>query len=148
MVEKAYISERGLEFIRQHEGCKLEAYQDSVGVWTIGYGHTIGVKQGDTCTQEQADAWLAEDAAQIGAKCINWLVKVPLTQEEFDALCSFSFNLGCSALRNSTLLKKLNDRDYAGAAEEFSKWDHAGGKQIAGLTKRRSDERELFETTV
>lgn len=141
------ISERGLAFIKTHEGCRLEAYQDSVGVWTIGYGHIIGVKAGDTCTQEQAEAWLAEDVASISEKCVNWVVKVPLTQAEFDALCSFSFNLGCSALRNSTLLKKLNASDYDGASAEFKKWDRAGGKQIAGLTKRRADEAELFEAT-
>lgn len=141
------ISERGLEFIKQHEGCKLEAYQDSVGIWTIGYGHIVGVKQDDTCTQEQAEAWLMEDVASISEKCINWMVKVPLTQPEFDALCSFTFNLGCSALRNSTLLKKLNQSDYDGASLEFHKWDHAGGKQIAGLTKRRADEAALFEAT-
>ena len=140
------ISDRGLDLIKTHEGCRLEAYQDSVGVWTIGYGHTMGVKQGDTCTQEQAEAWLTEDVTTIAERCVNWLVKVPLTQSEFDALCSFSFNLGCSALRNSTLLKKLNASDYNGASLEFGKWDHAGGKQLAGLTARRTAEAELFES--
>jgi lysozyme len=138
------ISPRGLDLIRQHESCRLEAYQDSVGIWTIGWGHTLGVKQGDTCTQEQADAWLKSDV-HAAENCIDNTVDAALTQPEFDALCSFTFNLGCAALRNSTLLRKLNSGDYDGAAAEFKKWDHAGGKQLAGLTARRAAEAELFE---
>ena len=138
------ISPRGLDLIKQHEGCRLEAYQDSVGIWTIGYGHTLGVKAGDTCTQEQADAYLKADV-HSAENCIEKSVTSSLSQGEFDALCSFTFNLGCAALRNSTLLRKLNSGDYDGAAAEFKKWDHAGGKQLAGLTKRRADEAELFE---
>jgi len=139
------ISPRGLDLIKMHEGCRLEAYQDSVGIWTIGYGHTLSIKQGDTCTQEQAEEWLKSDVHTV-ENCIDKAVSVPLTQSEFDALCSFAFNLGCAALRNSTLLRKLNASDYDGAAAEFKKWDHAGGKQLAGLTKRRAAEAELFET--
>lgn len=141
------ISPRGLEFIRRMEACRLEAYQDSVGIWTIGYGHIRGpVREGDTCTQEQAEAWLLEDVASIAERCIQNMVKVDLTQQEYDALCSFIFNLGCSAFRNSTLLRKLNDGDFDGAAEQFAKWNHADNKVILGLTHRRQAERELFES--
>ena len=141
------ISERGLDLIKHHEGLRLQAYQDSVGVWTIGYGHTAGVKAGDVCTEEQADLWLHMDLHNAEV-CIEKCVAVPLTQGEFDAICSFTFNLGCGALRNSTLLRKLNASDYDGAVAEFKKWDHAGGKQLAGLTKRRAAEADLFEDTV
>jgi lysozyme len=142
------ISEQGLELIRQHEGCRLEAYFDSVGVATIGWGHTRGVKLGDVCTQEQADAWLLEDVKEAEA-CIeaNVLVLVPLTQGEFDALCSWVFNLGCRALKNSTLLRKLLASDYDGASLEILRWDNAGGKRVAGLTARREAERKRFEDT-
>ena len=140
------ISDAGLELIREHEGCRLEAYQDSVGVWTIGYGHTSGVKQGDTCTAEEAEGWLSHDVG-TAEYCIKQNVAVELTQGEYDALCSFTFNLGCSALRNSTLLRKLNAGDYDGAAAEFHKWNHAGGKVLAGLTARRQAEAEMFEAT-
>lgn len=140
------ISERGLELIREHEGCRLESYQDSVGIWTIGYGHIKGVQRGTACTQEQAEAWLEEDV-KTAETCVNGAVTVPMTQGEFDALVSFTFNLGCRALRNSTLLRKLNAADYDGAAAEFARWDHAGNKQVAGLTARRKAEVERFEDT-
>lgn len=138
------ISETGLDLIKRHEGLRLNAYQDSVGVWTVGYGSTKGVTEGMTITQEEADARLKTDVI-AAEKCVNNCVAVPLSQNEFDALCSFAFNLGCGALRGSTLLRKLNDSDYDGASAEFKKWDHAGGKVLAGLTKRRADEAELFE---
>jgi len=140
------ISEAGLDFIKEHEGCRLEAYQDSVGVWTVGVGHTGPlVVKGLVITQDEADDLLRHDVA-VAVKCVTGLVTVPLTQEEFDALCSFTFNLGCTALRNSTLLRKLNAGED-GIAAEFLKWDHAGGKQVAGLTKRRADEAALFQET-
>lgn len=140
------ISDAGLELIREHEGCRLEAYRDSVGVLTIGYGHTKGVQEGDTCTAEQAAAWLAEDVKNAEL-CIEANAPAGLTQGEFDALCSFIFNLGCRAFKNSTLLKKLNENDFSGAADEFAKWNHAGGVVLAGLTARREAERERFEDT-
>jgi lysozyme len=139
------ISDDGLALIRAHEGCRYEAYPDSVGVPTIGYGHTKGVKLGDTCTDEQAEAWLREDVT-TAESCVSSSVTVPMTQGEFDALVSFTFNLGCHALRSSTLLIKLNNSDYDGAAAEFGKWNHARGKVLAGLTARREAERQLFET--
>jgi len=140
------ISEAGLELIREHEGCRLESYQDSVGIWTLGFGHTKGVKRGDICTAEQAEAWLAEDV-KTAEQCIEANVTVPLTQGETDALGSFIFNLGCRAFKNSTLLRKLNEADYDGAAAEFKRWDHAGNVQLAGLTARRKAEADMFETT-
>ena len=138
------IGERGLALIREFEGVRLAAYLDSVGVPTIGYGHTKGVQMGDTCSQEQADQWLKEDCADA-EDCVNSAVSVPLTQCEFDALVSFVFNLGCGAFRKSTLLRKLLDSDYDGAAIEFRKWDKAGGQVLAGLTRRRAAEARLFE---
>lgn len=137
------LSEDGKQFIKAREQLRLEAYQDEIGVWTIAWGHISGVKAGDVCTIEQAEAWFAQDVAPREA-CVNDLVKVPLTQGQFDALCSFTFNLGCTALRNSTLLKLLNAGDAAGAAEQFGRWNHAGGEVSAGLTRRREQEKETF----
>ena len=137
-------SQIGDALTEQFEGCKLVAYQDSGGVWTIGYGHTRGVQSGDTCDEFQAFAWLQEDLLVV-EKQINQDVKVPLTQEEFDALVDFGFNLGCHALESSTLWKKLNAGDFKGAAAEFPKWDHAGGKEVAGLLRRRLAEQALFK---
>ena len=137
------IGPQGLALIKSFEGCKLAAYLDSVGVPTIGYGHTSGVFMGDSCTQAQADAWLAEDLKEA-ERCVNDAVTVPLTQHEFDALVSFTFNLGCGNLRKSTLLQKLNNSDYKGCGVEFRRWDKAGGQALAGLTRRRLAEEQLF----
>ena len=139
------IGERGLELIKSFEGLRLAAYLDSVDVPTIGYGHKKGVQMGDTCTDEQATEWLREDVRDA-EDCINSAVSVPLTECEFDALVSFVFNLGCGNFRKSTLLRKLLDSDYDGAAQEFRKWDKAGGQVLAGLTRRRYAEAQLFET--
>jgi lysozyme len=139
-------SDAGIGLIKAHEGCRYEAYPDSVGVPTIGYGHTKNVKLGDVCTEEQAEAWLVEDVG-TAESCVNSLVSVPMTQGEFDALVSFTFNLGCHALRSSTLLIKLNNSDYDGACAEISKWAHAGGKVLPGLVARRKAEQEMFEST-
>lgn len=139
-------SDAGLDLTEESEGCRLVAYQDSVGVWTIGYGHTKGVHAGMTCTQEQAEAWLREDIASAIAD-VNRLVKVPLTQGEFDALVDFDFNLGGGALRGSTLLRLLNEGDHASAAEQFERWDRAGGHVLAGLLRRRLAEEAEFKGT-
>jgi len=137
------ISPDGLEFIKQSEGCKLTAYRDSVGVLTIGYGHTEGVHGGSSCTQEEADQWLRDDLQAV-YRAIDSLVDVDLSQGQFDALCSFVFNLGAGALRNSTLLNLLNQGKYGAAQQQFSRWNHAGGQVLAGLTKRREGEAEMF----
>jgi lysozyme len=137
------LSREGELFIKSKEQLRLEAYQDSVGIWTIGWGHILGVKPGDVCTIDQAQEWFWSDMAPREA-CVNSLVTVALTQQQFDALCSFTFNLGCTALRNSTMLKLINAGDYAGAADQLTRWNHAGGEVVAGLTIRRGQEREMF----
>ncbi len=136
------ISQAGINLIKQFEGCRLTAYKDAVGVVTIGYGHTPS-KLGTTITQEQAEQLLKEDLKKFEEGVLE-LVKVPLNQNQFDALVSFSFNLGIGALACSTLLKKLNAKQYQEAANEFSKWVNAGGKPLPGLVKRRQAEKELF----
>lgn len=138
------ISDEGLALIKRFEGCELRAYNDSVGVLTIGYGHTRGVRTGDTCTQEQADQWLREDVHHAET-CIQQCVSSDLTQGEYDALCSFVFNLGCGNFRNSTLLRLINDGRMDEASNEFKRWNKAGGQVLAGLTKRREAEAERFE---
>ncbi|QOZ81965.1 MULTISPECIES: lysozyme [Chromobacterium] len=138
------ISANGIKLIQQFEGLRLKAYQDAVGVWTIGYGHTgPDVTPGLVITQAQADALLARDLSRFETG-VTRLVQVPLNQNQFDALVSFSYNLGLGSLQNSTLLRLLNQRDYAGAAAQFPRWNKAGGKVLPGLTRRRAAEQALF----
>jgi lysozyme len=141
------ISEAGIALIKESEKLRLDSYPDPAtggDPWTIGWGHTgSDIVPGMRVTQEQAELYFALDIEKI-EKCINNCVSIQLTQGQFDALCSFVFNLGCMALRNSTLLRKLNASDNLGAAEEFKKWDHAGGRVLAGLTIRRAKEAQLF----
>lgn len=141
-------SENGINLIKQFEGCRLTAYQDSVGVWTIGYGWTQAidgkpVAKGMVITQQKADDLLKQGVVQY-ENGVNSLVKVQLNQNQFDALVDFAYNLGVNALKGSTLLRKINAGDYAGAANEFTKWNKAGGKELAGLTRRREAEKSLF----
>lgn len=141
-------SDKGIALIKQFEGCKLTAYQDSVGVWTIGYGWTQPVdgkpiRAGMTIKQETADRLLKTGLVSYESD-VSRLVKVGLTQGQFDALVSFTYNLGARSLSTSTLLRKLNSGDYAGAADEFLRWNKAGGKVLNGLTRRREAERALF----
>lgn len=136
----------GLSLTEQFEGCELTAYQDQVGVWTIGYGHTgPDVVAGLTITQEQAQALLAHDVGSA-ATCVNNQVTVQLAQDEFDALVDFVFNLGAGAFEGSTLLRDLNAADFTAAAAQFDLWDHAGGAVVAGLLRRRQAETALFES--
>lgn len=137
------ISAKGFNFIRQHEGLRLKAYQCSADVWTIGYGHTQGVSMGDTCTREQAEQWIMEDIARA-EKAVN-RQGLNINQNQFDALVSFVFNLGETAFKSSTLLKKIkaNPNDPT-IADEFAKWKYAGGKVVAGLAKRRKNESNLY----
>ena len=138
------ISEAGLDLIRKFEGLRLDTYDCPAGKLTIGYGHTgSDVKPGLIIDAEKATALLMEDVKRF-EKSVNELVKVPMTQGMFDALVSFSYNLGAGSLQSSTLLKKLNADDKQGAADEFLKWNKAKGKPLAGLTARREGERELF----
>lgn len=136
---------QGLQLTEREEGCRLVAYQDTGGVWTIGYGHTgPDVHQGLVWTQEQADSALTQDKARARA-AIKAYVTVPLTENEFDALEDFDFNVGSGAFRGSTLLKKLNGGDFAGAAKQLELWDHVNGKVLAGLLNRRLAEEALFD---
>jgi lysozyme len=134
---------RGLDLIKSFEGLRLSAYRDSVGIWTIGYGHTKGVKPGDTITVEQANDFLREDLRDA-ERAVNDLTFLNLTQSQFDALVSFTFNLGRGNLQASTLLRRVNEGDFEGAAEEFLRWTKAGGKVLPGLVRRREAERALF----
>ena len=149
--EVAMISEKGLSLVRQFEGLRTTAYKCSAGVWTIGYGHTQQVKAGQVITKTQADAFLQLDISKADA-AIQRLVKVPINQNERDALASFIFNLGAGAFESSTLLKKINEGDKQSAANEFLKWDKFRNpvtkklEALTGLTKRRVAEKSLFES--
>lgn len=137
-------SQKGIDLIKSFEGLELKAYKDSVGIWTWGYGSTgPHVTPDKVGTKEEAEQLLKKDLERF-EKGVSDLVKVPLSQNQYDSLVSFSFNLGLSNLKSSTLLKKLNASDYIGASKEFERWNRAGGKVLAGLTRRRIAERDLF----
>ena len=137
------IGAAGLALIKEFEGCVLSAYQDCVGVWTIGYGSTQGVFPGETITQEQAETLLKKDLRRFEL-AVSWMVTAPINRNQFDALTSFAFNLGEAALQGSTLLRLLNQGDYENAANQFLLWTYADGKEFAGLVRRRQAERSLF----
>jgi len=137
------ISKNGIELIKKYEGCKLNAYLCPANVWTIGYGHTKNVKECDKITQEMAEQLLVNDLQQF-ENAVNAYCLRALTQNQFDALVSFVFNLGSVAFRASTLLKRINANQMELAALEFERWNKAAGKVLEGLTKRRKDEKELF----
>lgn len=144
------ISEQGLAFIRQFEKFEPKAYPDpgtGGSPWTIGYGHTRGVRPGMTCTPEEAEQWLLEDTGDA-VRAIQDYVRVPLTQGQFDALVSFVFNVGVNHFNTSTLLRKINAGDMEGAANEFIRWNRAGGHEMAGLTRRREGEAAIFRSDV
>lgn len=134
-------SDEALEETRVSEGEKLEAYQDSGGVWTIGCGHTKGVKKGDVITKAQSADFLKADV-QVAENSVQRLVKAPLTQGQYDALVDFEFNTG--GLGKSTLLKLLNMGKYKEAALEFSKWVYDNGKVQPGLVTRRKKNAARF----
>ncbi|ECF6053861.1 TPA: lysozyme [Salmonella enterica subsp. enterica serovar Ball] len=133
----------GLNLIKEFEGLRLQAYKCPSDIWTIGYGHTAGIGPDDVITEAQAISLLCQDVA-ASERAVNQYTHVLLTQNQFDALVSFVFNLGVGSFRTSTLLKKLNAGDYDGAAREFGRWIHAGGKALPGLVRRREAERALF----
>lgn len=142
-------------FLKNYERFRPTAYpatpaERAKGIWTIGYGHTGGVKENDTCTLQQAEEWLHQDVVNATVQ-VNRFIHVPLTQAQFDALVSLVFNLGMGRqdgvkgdIADSTLLHKLNAKDYAGAAAEFKKWDHQAGKELPGLLSRRTAEAAHF----
>lgn len=138
----------GLALTKSFEGCLLTAYADQGGVWTIGYGHTgPGVHVGLTVTQDQADAFLESDVAG-SVECVNKLVTADISQNQFDALVDFVFNLGCASLAQSSLLQDVNAGDFSDAAQQFLRWNHVHGVVIPGLTRRRQAEATLFGTAV
>lgn len=140
-------SRNGLGLIRQFEGCRLSAYLCPAKVPTIGWGFTTWngkkVQLGQKITQAEADAALIKEYDDYEAK-VRALVKVPVSANQLGALVSFTFNVGVGALRSSTLLKMLNAGNYAGTAQQFARWDKAGGRVLTGLTKRRAAEAALF----
>jgi lysozyme len=138
-------SKNGLALTESFEGCALIPYQDVAGVWTDGYGNTHNVVPGQAITQAQAEADLLRNVAEAVA-AVNRLVHIAMSQDEFDSLVDFTFNLGIGNFAGSTLLKLLNARDIEGAANEFQKWSEAGGHVVAGLLRRRLAERALFVT--
>jgi lysozyme len=138
-------SDEALEETIVSEGEKLTAYQDTGGVWTIGVGHTKGVKKGDVITKAQSRQYLREDM-QDAEKAVQRLVKVPLTQGQYDALVDFVFNLGEGAFARSTILRLLNAKNYSGAALEFSKWVYDNGKVQPGLVTRRKKNTARFNS--
>lgn len=137
------IGPRGLALIKQYEGCRLKAYRCSADVWTIGYGSTgPHVTAGKVISQAEADALLAKDLERFERTVTQRAVKP--TQNQFDAMVSLAFNVGEQALGNSTLLRKHNAGDHAGAKAEFAKWNKAGGRVLSGLVVRRAAEAALY----
>ena len=134
---------KGIELIKHFEGCELEAYKCPAGVWTIGYGHIKGVKEGMTITESQAEEMLKSELNEYEGY-INNLVTVELNQNQFDAMVSWVYNLGGGNLKASTLLKVLNSGDYDGVPAQMLRWNKAGGKVLEGLTRRRQAEADLF----
>lgn len=138
------ISEEGRSLIKKFEGCELKAYQCSADVWTIGYGHTKGVKEGDEIDQIMAENMLQEDL-RIFEGYVNDAVRVPLKQNQFDALVSWTYNLGVGNLKSSTMLKEINNGNLDRVPSEMARWNKAGGEVLEGLERRRKAEGLLFE---
>lgn len=139
-------SNKCLDFVKSFEGFRANAYQDTGGVWTVGYGTTEYVEPGDTVTEEEAVELLRNDL-QEAADAVDDLVDVELTQNQYDALCSFVYNVGREAFRNSTLLKMINQgRHVKDCGPQFDRWIKDNGKVISGLVARRKAEREMFES--
>lgn len=135
----------GLALIKSFEQCRLKAFKPTPNdVWTIGWGRTRGVNEGDTCSQEEADAWLEQDLSEAEA-CVSQCVSAAMTDNEFSACVSLAYNIGCHAFENSTLVHLLNEADYNGAQAQFKRWNKQAGRELAGLTRRRAAEAALFE---
>ena len=142
--DKMKISEEGKALIKKFEGCKLEAYKCPAGVWSIGFGFTKDVKEGDTWSQDHAEHMLDVELEEYEGY-INDLVDVPLEQHQFDALVAWVYNLGAGNLISSTLLIKLNAKEYADIPHEIQRWNKAAGEVLEGLVRRRKAEALLFE---
>ena len=142
------IPQDAIDIVEKFEGLRLRSYKCPAGIWTCGVGHTgPDVAEGMVVSEDVAEEWLRVDLEE-SAKTVNRAVRVPLNTNERSALISFVFNLGSGAFTSSTLLKVLNMGDRLGAANQFLRWDKAGGKVLPGLTKRREAERALFLTEV
>jgi lysozyme len=139
-----HISEEGLSLIKKFEGCELKAYRCAANVLTIGYGTIKDVTEDMEITKEEAESLLKEEMHEYEGY-INDMVKVPLEQNQFDAMVSWVFNLGSGNLSSSTLLKKLNDSEYDEVPAQIKRWNKAGGKVLDGLIRRREAEALLFE---
>lgn len=137
------IGQKGLDLIKRFEGLRLRSYLCPANVWTIGYGHTGNVTANQIVTSEQAESILKTDLRKF-EQAVTDSVSAALNQNQFDALVSLAFNIGSGAFAKSTLVKLLNNRDYSGAAEQFLRWNQAGGRVLDGLSKRRAAERALF----
>jgi lysozyme len=142
------VGARGLDLIKSFEKCRLVGYLPTKDdVPTIGWGHTgPEVRVGMVWTQAQADEALVKDIERV-ERAVEGCITVPLTQQEFDACVSLAYNIGTGAFKASTLARMLNDSNYDGAAEQFLRWNKQAGQVLAGLTRRREEERELFEAT-
>jgi lysozyme len=138
-----HINEQGLKLLTTFEGCELAAYDDGVGVWTIGYGHTASVVPGMKITQAEAEEFLRQDL-ELFESYVEDLVKVDLNSDQFSALVCFCYNTGPQAFGDSTLLRLLNGGDFTGAAGQFLRWNKGDGKVMLGLTRRRLAEQALF----
>ena len=143
-------SPQGVAFIKGWEGCakvrpdgRIQSYLCPAGVWTIGWGTTLGVTPGMIITVGQAAAYFSRDLMKFEA-AVNAAVRVSINQQMFDALVSFTYNVGIKAFSDSTLLRLLNQRDYRGAADQFKRWNRSGGRVTNGLTRRRAAEEALF----
>tara|TARA_R110000823_G_scaffold106329_1_gene224854 strand:- start:1449 stop:1892 length:444 start_codon:yes stop_codon:yes gene_type:complete len=139
-----HISAEGMALIKKFEGCELDSYRCSADVSTIGYGHTKGVSDGDSCTQEEADQMLTEDLEEFEGY-VKKLVTVDLKQNEFDALVAWTFNLGPTNLKSSTMLQVLNDGKKSEVPAQIKRWNKAGGNILNGLIRRREAEALLFQ---
>lgn len=137
------ISQKGIDLIKHFEGLRLNSYRDCIGVATIGYGCTHGIRLGMTITQEQAEQMLKDELTVFEAG-VRTAVKADITQGMFDALVSFAYNLGLGNLKASTLLKYVNEGKYDDAQDQFRRWINAGGIPVKGLLVRRLAEAELF----
>lgn len=136
-------SPKGIRLIQQFEGFRSKAYRDPVGIWTIGYGFTKGVKEGDTITQAQAGTRLKSELAEYEAG-VHQACTVPPNQNQFDALVCFAFNVGVSGMKRSSVIKAHNREDHQAASRAFGLWNRAGGKVWPGLTRRRAAEAALY----
>ena len=145
--ETMKISTEGKNLIKKFEGCELEAYKCAAGVWTIGYGHIKTASEGMTISQEKADELFNEEIKEY-ENYVNTAVTVPLSQNQFDAIVSWVFNLGNGNLRASTMLKVINSGDHAGVPAQIKRWNKAGGKVLEGLVRRREAEALLYQGAI